>query len=253
MLNLINIFKTIISDSREWFIKKLISKEPENFEYFKEMTTPYELRQVFMEDRIDYDEIECPPDFKEDDNFHIVLADDNAGSLALLEIDLEIIIGNTNLKSIGIESLDVLEDFQKHLNSKSNFEIQKVGGDYATYSIFRKVERHPEYRIDFAIIDIIFGGVVYKDDKPLRIDGIYLAKAILEKNPDAEVILFTGSDLNFNSKEYLDIIKLFGKDFLKTNVVFKTPNFEDRLQNFTVKMNRAYQLHLSKFDESSKS
>jgi len=208
--------------------EKIIKKE-----LGSDLTTPYELRQVFQENRVDYDEIDCPPDFKNEDDFHIILADDNQGALALLEIDLEIILGQSRIETLSDELTEVLDDFDKELlGAGIKFEVQKVGGDYAPYSIYRKIENYPNYRIDFAIIDIIFGGLVYRNDKPLRVDGIALAKYLHEVNPNTKIILFTGSDLSKTSKEYKDIVRYFGESFLKTNVVFKNPNFESRIFQF---------------------
>ncbi len=215
----------------------------------KTLTTPYELRQVFQENRINYNDIDCPPDFNNPGDFHIIISDDNQGALALLEIDLEIILGQSKLDNLSDELMDVIYKMdQKILKQDLHFEIQKVGGNYAPYSIYRKVELDSDYRVDLAIIDIIFGGLVYKNDKPLRIDGIALARYLKEKNPNIEVVLFTGSDLEKTSKEYKDIVRYFGLDFLKTNVVYKNPNFEKRIFNFITLFKKA----CSRFESPSR-
>lgn len=219
--------------------------EPEE-DQTKLNTTPFDLRQVFSDIRIDYNsEIEEPPNFNSESNFHILLVDDNKGALALLEMDIEAILGHRQAmfpEQFVEKKLNIFNKIIKKYNI--TFEIQAIGGDYAPYSVYKKLLSSEEYRIDFAIIDIIYGTVVYDKDKPLKIDGIDLAKVIRKINPEAEIILFTGSDLLPSSKEYKKIIELFGEKFLETNLLFKSPDYNARLLFFIKRIKMAFGRHL---------
>lgn len=248
---LINNLKDYISYLKSFFqFKKLVPvSKTQSDSTTPDSTTPFELRQVFSEIRIDYDtDIKEPPNFNKEDDFHILLIDDNRGALALLEMDIDTILGNNRTITVGPDLEEDLVSFKEIiLNHNITFEVQKIGGDYAPFSIYKKLMNSYDYRIDFAVIDIIYGTIVYDKDKPLKIDGIDLAKKIKEINPNAEIILFTGSNLTPLSVEYKKIIEFFDKDFMKTNLIFKTPDYNKRLIFFMKELKISIKKYLKFF------
>jgi len=239
----------------KWFGKcnLLSSKELNNLEKQSgPKTSPFELRQIYKEDRIKFHTIESIQNYDSQNDFHILIADDNQGALALLEIDLDMIMGASPIisqdKSIKNQVKNLIKSIEK---TNISLDFQKVGGDFATYSVYKKLLEDSDFRIDFAVIDIIFGGIVYKDNRPFKIDGIDLAEFILKRNPDAEVILFTGSSLSKQSLEYQKIVKTFGKGFLENNIQFKTPDFDSRLRFFINHLTKAFNRFKRKTNENN--
>lgn len=229
--------------------------ETEDVEHDPEFrqTMPYELRQIFNNDRISFQDIDLPPNFNSQEDFHIILSDDNAGALALMEIDLEIILGSAKIPQLKQETIEKFESLRNLIHKNPRiFDVQKLGGNYAPYSICRKLELDPTYRVDFAVIDIVFGGLVYDEDQPIILDGARLAKRILESNPKAEVVLFTGCNLNAGDEVYEYILENLGEDFLNNNIIFKNPDFANRLTTYTNLIKKAYTSYLDKDHETSK-
>jgi len=211
-------------------------------------TTPFELRQIYRENRVDWNSIETIHNYDSDNDFHILIADDNQGALALLEIDLDMLMGTSKIASDNkIIKKEVIELIRTIEKENISLDFLKVGGDFAPYSIYKKLEDDSNFRVDFAVIDIIFGGIVYKDNSPIKIDGIDLAAYILDKNPEAVIILFTGSSLSKNSLEYQKIHQKLGESFFDNNIQLKTPNFDERLTFFIKHLKKSLNIFKRRF------
>lgn len=160
----------------------------------------------------------------------VLLLDDNETVLYFLETDFiifETLADKLNNKkyltkveeklyerALGEGLMDFLLTFKK-----SNYEIIKISSAYAAFGL-RKALKNIK-RIDFAILDILLGGVIQDDEtsKRLNLTGIDTAKDLIE-HCGSKFCFYTGCDLGKYSPESLIFNKLF-------------PNMSD-LRNFVI-------------------
>ena len=147
-------------------------------------------------------------------------------------------------------SILIVEDFQSRIDvliqelnyDKSNklfetFNIYTASSEYAAFAVEKYIIKE-NVKIDLAILDITFGGILNRKD----LDGVDLAIMLKEKNPNCEILFFTGHTLNRKNPEIFSFIKKF-EDFFKLkideimelngrkvlkHVVLKNENVKDR-------------------------
>jgi len=161
---------------------------------------------------------------------HILIVDDDKSAVDLVKRDIYTILSN-NLLNRNINSTVKERISNLHVDS-SKYEIRTIDDVFAPYRVIKTCDLSDPTlcNIDYAAIDIIFGEFVLKDGEKIYMDGIDLVKYLLDKNPNAKICLFTGCYLNNEfSIEKEKIIELLGEDFLKNNVIEKTPDTNYRI------------------------
>ena len=163
-----------------------------------------ELKREFLSEALDnFDTIKCSGKHQ----FCFLFADDNQNSIKLMKNDLNYIFKKPSLitNEIFDEKIIKIRDqlFKKIKNI--DFELILAQGDYAPYSIIKSIKN---IKIDYAMLDIIFGGIILYKDKTYIFDGIDIAECILKNNPKAIILFYTGCNLSENSEEYNKIQKL---------------------------------------------
>jgi len=168
--------------------------------------------------------------FSHNNKKHILIVDDDKSAVDLVKRDINTILSN-NLLNRNISS--TLKERISHLNTEySKYEIRTIDDVFAPYRVIKTCDLFDSTlcNIDYAAIDIIFGEFVLKDGEKIYMDGIDLVKYLLDKNPNAKICLFTGCYLNNEfSIEKEKIIELLGEDFLKNNIIEKTPDTNYRI------------------------
>ena len=138
----------------------------------------------------------------------IMIADDHPGSIRLMKNDIETILKDPDF---NFELNDSVKTRIYNLNEKygkiDKYNILKFSTNYAPY-IFQKTCEKYSLKIDLAILDIIYGGIVAKEGKKYTQDGIDIAEYILSKNNKSVIIFYTGCDIEESSHEYNRIRKL---------------------------------------------
>jgi len=142
------------------------------------------------------------------DKLNILIADDHPGSIRLMKNDIETILKdptfNFDINNITRQRIHKFVDIYGDI---SKYNIIKIGTNYAPY-IFQKTCEKYLLQIDLAVLDIIYGGIVSKNDKKYTQDGIDMAEYILNKNNKSVIIFYTGCDIEEASQEYNRITKL---------------------------------------------
>jgi len=170
--------------------------------------------------------------FKDYDKKHILVTDDNKGVTELVLKDLKRILTKNVDISADIETLKLIDSVKL---SYEDVEIRPIVDSYAPYRIQKTCDNYDKTlcSLDYAIVDIVFGESVIKNGRKYTMDGIDLVYYLHKINPNVKTCIFTGCYLdNHFSKEKEKIIKLLGEDYLKNNVLTKTPYFDDRAKFF---------------------
>jgi len=178
--------------------------------------------------------------------FNLIYSDDHPGSIRIMKHDIDVILKK---KFYFYDINDELKNKILDLNlSYDIFNICIYESEFAPYYLINDLKKYEKINYTIAILDIIFGGVTLdKDNNFLFLDGIDVAKEILNKNSNSIIIFYTGCDLNMHSTEYqkLDsLLKKFPDNILVTDkdiddnkrieVLYKGfKKFKERLNNVT--------------------
>jgi hypothetical protein len=93
----------------------------------------------------------------------------------------------------------------------NNYNILQFTGEFCGYEVIQSVTESNS-NIDFAILDIILGGVVInEEDKFTIIDGIDVGKFLIDQYPPVRIMFHTGCSMN-NSKEEAKMKNLIGEN-----------------------------------------
>ena len=144
----------------------------------------------------------------------ILLIDDNEGLLSFLKDDFEYYVEQGYLKP-----------------DEKNILI--ISGQLAAFYLERLYEElGDELKITDAIIDITLGGVMAKDGKHVKYNGVDIFEMIYKHNPNLRFIFYTGNNLNPYIKSNRLLIEKFKgiyKDDIMNYVLFKTSmNMDER-------------------------
>lgn len=159
--------------------------------------------------------VEIPDNTKK----NIVIIDDNdiAGDITKEDIKVLGRISKVLNEKISIEDIEhryraLIEKFDnKTLDDLSHlcldeYEITLITGKMAGFSLINALKKG--LIVDYAVLDIILGGSgLYKDTQTI-LDGIDVAKDILESNPKANVMFYTGCSFEKGQEEYKKVSKL---------------------------------------------
>jgi hypothetical protein len=193
--------------------------------------------------------------YKCDANYCFLLADDNPSSLLLMENDLKYILGLPSFVEEEIKSEKIIQE-RKNIISKIsylkkdnfNFKIIKASGDLAPFNLIFSLLNG--LKIDYAILDIIFGGIIENNGKPLFLDGIDVAEYILNNNPRSIIVFYTGCDLNEITEEYNKFKDIENKYSNRVFLVDKDINDENRVKVFLNSFNQFLNLNFKKLNNS---
>ena len=142
------------------------------------------------------------------DKINFLLSDDHPGALFQMYNDVKTILKKQyDFIQINDENKNKIINCEFNIN---DFNIIKIGSELAPYKI-KNLILQQNLKIDIAIIDIIYGGVVLKDNKSVFLDGIDLAKIILENNPDALILFYSGCSLNNDTEETTKLKKIINE------------------------------------------
>ena len=147
---------------------------------------------------------------------NLLIIDDNAGLVSLIEDVLE------------IESL------------KDKINVLKINSIYAGFVLHILKRKKGFLKIDYAVIDLSLGGVIYNDEVGnIGHEGIMVFKDIYENNKNVKFFFYTGNNLNPYVYASKKIITLFseitnGKNILEY-VIFKNQYPPSKLSNVLIK------------------
>lgn len=165
-------------------------------------------------------------------NKNFIIMDDSYGSAMIINYDFEW------LKTVAAklnEDKDLSsseQEFVSSINSNilsmlmeinfDNINVFVITGDMAAFSVINAMERNGLVP-DIAILDIVVGGAIVENNKTIILDGIDVAKAIWDKNKDANILFFTGCDIGKTSEENLKFLEM-NKGDIYPYLILKDPN-----------------------------
>ena len=119
---------------------------------------------------------------------------------------------DTNKKTILImddreEIISSVLDDLAALDNTNNFfledyNILTVSSKMAGFSVLDIIEKAPKIEINFALLDVILGGIKNIDGKRKMVDGVDVALAIWEKFPNADILFFSGCIIETNDDPF---------------------------------------------------
>jgi len=217
---MINFFKKKYSDLKNLFLKDFESfkkseklKMKENFkseqdisqEYFKEEIINNEKLLKELQSKLpnidNIEKIDIASLNLNNGNLKILISDDHPGALFQMKSDIKAVL-EKKYEFFNID--DKIKEKIENLNFSINTDLIQIGSELAPYKIIDLIENQ-NLIIDFAILDIVFGGVVLKDNKSFFYDGIDIAKSILKKNNKAIILFYSGCTLNDKTEEAIKL------------------------------------------------
>ena len=144
----------------------------------------------------------------------ILLIDDNPGMVSFLRDDIETILEKIN---VNIEDYNILEFSSK----------------FAVYQFIATHQYFDGFNVQYAVIDITYGGTVLTGNGNLRLTGVDVFKEIYEENRDVKFVFYTGNVLNKYIKSNIELMQQFKKiyaDDINNYVMFKTTMSMDERQ-----------------------
>ena len=133
--------------------------------------------------------------------------------------------------NFGIVSL--LKDSLKNDNNIKKLNFLTIKGQNAPVDFICLSSNNESFKIDYLIVDLIFGCVVKTDNKIVKLSGIDILCEGLKKNKNLKFLIFTGNRLDETITENREMIKKFKKITGNKNifdyVIFKGKNtFDER-------------------------
>ena len=250
---LYNFFKKITDDLQINEFKKLFKSNNESYD--KIIKTTKELLDKTQEEYIDLsnldyflrdeiikeldDEKYHKKDYKCPENgYCFLLADDNRNSVKLMNNDLKYIFKQPSLIENEINNEDLIEKRNALSEELKNikYSIIEADGDYAPFNLVKSIKSG--LNIDFALLDVIFGGMIIHNNKTYILDGIDLAECILYNNQNAVIVFYTGCNVSQNSDEYNKIQKLVNKYPDQIFITDKDINDEARVEKILLSLKK---------------
>lgn len=182
-------------------------------------------------------------EFKEilSDKPNILLMDDDSFWMSSLKRDLKQLHTTINdqeemdeilkyiLESYGTIALEHLKKFISNFDI-NNYNIISYTGIKCGFEVLKSIES-TKSTIDFAILDIVLGGIVIDENNAfISVDGIDVAHKLLEKyNNSINILISTGCSLKKSKEEY-KLNDLIGKK-PNVNIYIKGLDIAPRLGN----------------------
>lgn len=221
---------SIIEKIKSFFSKKDNEKQ-EKEEALKELVS---LRNSMYFNLKKWDEI---PIFncKTKNKKRLLIMDDYDAVTKIIREDLDTIFYRKYDAALSKSTIELIDSLTL---TRDEIEICEVSTGIAPYIVYKScLEELDNCCFDFAILDIIFGDYVLKEDKKFYLDGIDIAKFLLDKNPNIKEVFFTGCfmDSTFNSEKD-KIINRLGEDYYKNNIIEKTDSKDERIAALLTKV-----------------
>jgi len=196
-------------------------------------------------------DIEPLPELNKD-IFTLVYSDDHPGAMFQMFNDARVILEKR------VHLLDITKELEQEiLNLPLNvnfFNIVPFKTKYAPIYLDHYLKM--DYFVpDIAILDIVFGNVYLENEKIKSLDGIDIGKKILDKNPKALILFYTGCNLEENSLEGKKLEKLiedYNKDKKRIFVIDKDINDDNRIGSFVEIFNALIKMNPEKLENLSK-
>jgi len=131
----------------------------------------------------------------------VLLADDNFGSLNMMEQDIKLITQGVSIVQV---SDSILKRIDKIIQLNTSFKVEKLAGEMVPFEIKQTALINEEEikKIDIAVLDIVFGGISFDNGETQILDGIDIAKTICEINKECIIVFYTGCNLSSATEEY---------------------------------------------------
>jgi len=141
---------------------------------------------------------------------NLLIIDDNLGLISLINDILEMSRLDKDINSICIQT------------------------SYAGF-IYKIITEKYNLKIDYAIIDITFGGIIVDThDGNIKYEGVMVFKDLINKNKELKYLFYTGNSLNkyvYSSKKIIDIFQQITNDDIMNHVVYKNQYPPSKLIN----------------------
>lgn len=148
----------------------------------------------------------------------ILLIDDNPGVVSFLRDDIEAILKKHSL----------------------DYNIIEFTGINAVYKFLATLQHYNSLNITKAVIDITYGGSVQTNNGSIRLNGVDVFKALIEKFPELQFCFYTGNQLNpyiKRNKATMDYFKNIYYENILEHVLYKTSmNMDSRIAYFEQKL-----------------
>ena len=181
------------------------------------------------------------------EKFILFYSDDHPGALFQMFNDIRVVLEKrTHIADIEDDLIEEINKFELNLDF---FNIISFKTDEAPFQIEYFLEKN--IIPDIAILDIIFGGIILRNQEIVTIDGIDIAEEIFKKNPKAVILFYTGCNLSEYSKEGEKLKKLLENEKFKDKifVVDKDINDNNRLQEFIKAFRKLIELNPEKYEK----
>ena len=137
----------------------------------------------------------------------ILIIDDNEGMVSFIEDDMDFLNKTKVIK-------------------KDEINIISLSGNLAGFSFEIMQKKAKGLNIKWAIIDITLGGSVMTKEGNVKYTGVDVYEMLMEFNPEAKFVFYTGNNLNpyinANKKLIEQFKKVSGGKNIKEFVLFKT-------------------------------
>jgi len=161
----------------------------------------------------------------DDNKESILLIDDNAGLISILEDDL-------------------IELSKSKVMNLNDYNLIKISGAMAGFTHKVMEEKSLGLNIKYAIIDITLGGSMVLDGKSVKYTGIDVYERLIDKNSDLRFIFYTGNNLNpyiRSNKRILEQFKKLRGDLLDYTLFKTSFDMKDRREYISKKLfNKSY-------------
>ena len=164
-------------------------------------------------------------------NKKLLIADDNGEVARVVKSTIESMLNKKFSSKISFETISMVDKISL---APKDLDVIAVTDELAPYRIIKSCKIDECFcKLDYAVVDIMFGTFVIKDEKKIYYDGIDVVHFLHQINPNIKTCLFTGCSVGSEfSKEREKIIELLGEDYLKNNVLVKTTYLEERVKFF---------------------
>lgn len=210
-------------------MKKIVTKLYNYIKYFfTDKELEYDLSEYRTHESISSDdrllEIVLPV-VPNNNKINLIIMDDNesAGEITKKEI-MKLHEISQSINDTGLEKLNRFNSafIQKLTNMQlikltkfdiNNYNIIMCTGKMAAFQVIGLIEK--DVKIDKAFLDILIGGYNVYKGRCTILDGIDVAKDILESNPDSKILFYSGCSLDEDSVECRKSDELLHKDIRK--------------------------------------
>ena len=146
-----------------------------------------------------------------------------------------ILIIDDNLGIVSFLEDDVKEMAREYSLNIDDFNIVAIYGNDAAINAITLVKKYPEFKVDYAIIDLTYGAIIKTDKGNVKFNGVDVFCYLREKNPNLKYVFFTGNTLNTYLNSIKRMVEKFkscsnGEDIIDHTIFKNQYSDEDRLK-----------------------